>query len=286
MTVRLDAAKEDKRRKQQPPWRDLIQSGTSILAVSGILMYAILSIAYGRFYGSLGVNPSDVGLSYLNTLASSVGAILALLLVLIVASFLCFVLAVAALLIGYLYRFRFDKDFRRRILSGEEGMSDPAVLVIAAVALLEGFLKIVARFLVAFVIAARKYTVKVTVLMTVLIAILLAFYALPRVASSRADQVMAGKPVLQPRLPLLPLTLLAIRADPAYVAATGEPGKTPAVNMLEMRSNLSPPLLYLGQANSTVVLYDSNNNEAIYVPSSSLLLRVANCKARPTPPNC
>jgi hypothetical protein len=248
------------------------------LAVSGVLMYAILSIAYGQFYGSLGVSPSDVGLSYLNTLASSVGAGLALVLILIVGSALCFILSVVALFAGYLYRFVVDEAFRQRILSGEEGMADPITLAAASASLVIGFLRLVDRFMDAFLSAARKYTVKVTVFTTVLIAVLLAFYALPRIANDRAHQVMTGEPVLQPRLPLLPLTVLAVHADPAYVAATGEPAKTPTVDMLKSRSNLSPPLLYLGQANSITVLYDSNKNEAIYVPSSSLLLRVANCR--------
>jgi hypothetical protein len=279
----VDTAEKNGNSKQRSPWRDILQGGTSILATIGVLMYAVLSVAYGRFYGSLGVSPSDVGLSYLNTLANSVGAVLALVLVLIVAAAICFFLSVVALFLGYLYRFFVDEAFRRRILSGEEGMVE---LVTLAAAIVVGFVAIVVQFVAAFLAAARKYTVKVTVWATVLIAVLLAFYALPRIAHNRAHQVMAGEPVLQPRLPVFPLTILAVHADPAYVAATGEPGKTPTVDMLGSRSNMSPPLLYLGRADSIVVLYDSIKDEAIYVPSSSILLRVANCRSRPTPPNC
>jgi len=269
------------------PWSNLLQNGTSILAVSGVLIYAILSISYGQFYSAIGVSASDVGLSYLTILAGSVGAALALVLLLAITALIIAVITTVFLFFLYLYRFIFQEEFRHRIISGDAGQVEVAIILSAVLSAVGAFVgEIIANFRRALLIAARRYAVKVTVWSVVIIALMLAFYALPRAATARAEQVQKGIPVSQPRLPILPLTLLAIRADPVLVAATGEPGKTLAVEELAARANLRPPLLYLGQANSIVVLYDSIKDEAIYVPSSSLLLRVVNCRAQPTPANC
>jgi hypothetical protein len=56
----------------RPP-RDLLGYLPVIIVASGLLMYAYLSICYDVFYGSLGVDPNDVGLSYTGTLARSSG---------------------------------------------------------------------------------------------------------------------------------------------------------------------------------------------------------------------
>jgi hypothetical protein len=212
-------------------------------------------------------------------------------LILALASLLFSILAIASIFVIYVYRLLSDDEFRKNILSREDGFIEPVVITVnLAAGLIEliniGLAKVVTKFKAAFLDATRRYTLKVVVWSTVLLVVVLAFYQLPRMASDRAQQVALGNPIVPPRLPVLPLTLLAIHADPAYVIATGEPGKTPAVDALATRSGLQPPLLYIGQANSTVVMYDSVRDEAVYVPSSSLLLKVVNCRAEPIPPNC
>jgi hypothetical protein len=46
------------------------------LAVLGLALYAVMRVAYGRFYESFGLSPDDLGLSYLELLAqSALGAV-------------------------------------------------------------------------------------------------------------------------------------------------------------------------------------------------------------------
>jgi hypothetical protein len=95
-----------------------------------------------------------------------------------------------------------------------------------------------------------------------------------------ANAVKAGEPV-RPLLlpaPAPPLPILAIRADPATVEPAGKPGESPAAERLRGRR-----LLYLGQAGGTVVLYDAAEQHAVYMPASSIILKVANCGAKLPP---
>jgi hypothetical protein len=49
----------------------LLSSGTVIVAVSGASLYAIVAFGYQRFYGDLGVAPSDVGISQTDIVAQA-----------------------------------------------------------------------------------------------------------------------------------------------------------------------------------------------------------------------
>ena len=80
------------RDEEQPPgerpqasmgllWREALSHTPALLLLSGLLIYGYLSLCYQRFYGSLGVDPNDVGLSYAGTLARSSGFVVAYLLV-------------------------------------------------------------------------------------------------------------------------------------------------------------------------------------------------------------
>lgn len=95
--------------------------------------------------------------------------------------------------------------------------------------------------------------------------------------------VRTGRPISSVRFPgFLPFTMLAIHADPATVEPVGKPGDAPAAERLRGRK-----LLYLGQASGTLVLYDAAGQQAVYLPSSSIILRVANCDAKAPPdPSC
>jgi hypothetical protein len=105
-------------------------------------------------------------------------------------------------------------------------------------------------------------------------------------AEEAARDVKAGHAVhpLRPPVPdmSVPLTILAIHADPATVEPAVKPGDSPAVERLRGRR-----LLYLGQAGGTIVLYDAAAQRAVYVPASAVILQVANCRAKPPPdPAC
>ena len=58
--------------------RQLVDVKT-LLAVFGLALYAILRIAYGRFYAAFGLSPDDLGLGYVELLAqSAIGAVVLL----------------------------------------------------------------------------------------------------------------------------------------------------------------------------------------------------------------
>jgi hypothetical protein len=89
----------------------------------------------------------------------------------------------------------------------------------------------------------------------------------PLLAFPRANEVQRGREVSPVRV--LGITVLAIRASYAAVKATGKPGETIAIDTLRSRK-----LLYLGRTDGSVVLYDGQSDEAIYVPASMIVLRV------------
>jgi uncharacterized protein DUF3892 len=72
----------------------------------------------------------------------------------------------------------------------------------------------------------------------------------------------------------LPLSPIPIAAYPASIEALGDGGSTSILGELEGR-----PLVYLGQVNGTAVLYDSIEQEALFLPLSTIALRVNECTA-------
>jgi hypothetical protein len=91
-----------------------------------------------------------------------------------------------------------------------------------------------------------------------------------------ANTVKLGRPVVVPYLG--PTTLLAIHADPAVIKSALRPGENPTVDSLD-----GQPLLFLGQANGNTVLYDSDTQSSIFLPTSSVILRVSNCATHRSP---
>jgi hypothetical protein len=211
-------------------WRDAVPHLPAILAVGAVLLYAYLSTCYERFYGALGVSPSDVGLSYAGTLARSVGFV-----VLLIVIGMAVALMLAAEADG--------KSIRERWSTNVAWFT-----FFAGVFLLVGLV--------------RPY----------------------QGAWTAANDVRAGRPVGPVLLSeeALPLPILAIHADPASVEPAGNPGDAPAAERLRGRK-----LLYLGQSNGTVVLYDATVQQAVYVPASAVILHVSNCSTRRSPdPAC
>jgi hypothetical protein len=82
-------------------WRETLGALPPVLALVAVLLYGYLSIAYDQFYRRLGVDLSDVGLSYTGVLARSSGFVVA---------YMVFV----ALLVGLVVTARLHVDQRRR----------------------------------------------------------------------------------------------------------------------------------------------------------------------------
>ncbi len=214
-------------------WRDALGQISSLLAAGAVLLYAYLSLAYDRFYHGLGLDPSDVGLTYAGVLARSAG-------------FVTFCLIVLVQVAPYpLWAW----------LEHRAGLRQK-----------------------------RGHLSSAGIVGTVLIMALLLLGPFPA-AERAASHVKSGKPVDAIEFPgsyapdppsfFQRLVVLAVHADPAAVEPIGKPDDAPAAARLQGRK-----LLYLGQADSTVVLYDPTAQEAVYLPAGSVILRVSNCATK------
>ncbi len=222
--------------KGRPAWQDLLGSLGPGLAITGALLYGALTVAYARFYGELGVNPSDVGLGYATTLSNSIGALL-----------LFPLLALYLFGIAYVLE-RWDRWYSSESRSTLE--KEPP-----------------SRSHVRLVIQLAAVLVPATMLLV-------------SQAGDRASQVEQGYPVHPNRVG--PVTVLAVRADPVVIEESGKPEDEPSIGKLKKR-----PLLYLGQANGVAVLYDTAAQQAVYLPQSTVLLKVGNCATKRSPdPAC
>jgi hypothetical protein len=90
------------RRRPLAAWRETLGALPPVLALVAVLLYGYLSIAYDQFYRRLGVDLSDVGLSYTGVLARSSGFVVA---------YMFFV----ALFVGLVVTSRLHVDQRRRL---------------------------------------------------------------------------------------------------------------------------------------------------------------------------
>ena len=132
---------------------------------------------------------------------------------------------------------------------------------------------------------------RLALVLVVLVGLLIgAFSGAPILASNAARDVRAGKPVApirfmqvpwSPYRPPLTIPVVAIHADPATVEPAGDTTDSSSVERLQGHR-----LLYLGQSGGTTVLYDATSDRAVYVPTSSIVLHVADCDAMPSREPC
>jgi hypothetical protein len=105
-----------------------------------------------------------------------------------------------------------------------------------------------------------------------IIFIFFLFYLLPVSAGNEAQRVTRGEAVHPLHAFPSPAPVLTIQAHP--VIAIKSVGATRAGEVVAVESLAATGLLYMGQANSVIVLYDSSRRQAIYLPASSVVLTV------------
>jgi hypothetical protein len=128
----------------------------------------------------------------------------------------------------------------------------------------------------------RRFARRVIAFVFVLCA-LVAITVLPVLSSNGFDRVTEGKAVLPPRLPLANFAILPIHADPVSVQPKdSEPTQVMGVESSK-DSEPKARLLYLGQANGELVLYDSVAQHVLFIPSSDVIARITNCHIRQPP---
>jgi hypothetical protein len=231
-------------------WRSILEVVTPVLAVGGLLLFVLVRVYYNQFYGSLGVNPNDLGLGYANTLASSASFILTVVALAVYPS----ILIVGVYAVIYVLRARKSEQIRPLDILYAD--FKPRAIRLGTITLP---MAMIAMLIVTSVSFARR-------------------------ADHYSDEVKSGRPV---KFGGLPLSTLTIRATPARLKTVAGIEGQSEVQALQERSTRKPPLLFLGQANGIIILYDSMTQEAKYVPASLVILELSNCQTRRSPdPDC
>lgn len=118
--------------------------------------------------------------------------------------------------------------------------------------------------------------------------------SIPARAQQQATAVSYGRPLAYRYFGPIARDL-TFRADPAFVeaaktdsVASKEKTSTTKTSSVDSVASLKGRLLiYLGQANGVVVLYDGQSRQALYLPSSEVILKVGRCKSPASPsPGC
>jgi hypothetical protein len=230
----------------RPFWREALEGITPLVTIGGILLFILVRLYYNRFYGALGISPNELGLGYASILASSVGFLLVG--VSIVLS--------PTLVIGLIYATSYvtktpKSDFPRSFRGLLEQLR-PGLLHITRSALPAAIIVTLAIATVWFVHRAEHYS----------------------------NEVKQGHAV---KFRGVPFSSFIVRATPAEIIVIGKGSEEPGLEVLQSRSRREPPLLYLGQANAAFMFYDSEEQQAIQVPASSVVLRLNNCQTLRSP---
>jgi hypothetical protein len=111
-------------------------------------------------------------------------------------------------------------------------------------------------------------------LLVILGLVVIAFlvYTFPVTARKEAQKVIDGRAVSPLHAFASPAPILTIHADPVIIIKSVGAKKAGEIAAVESLAPTS--LLYMGQANGMIVLYDSSVDQAIYLPASSVLLTV------------
>jgi hypothetical protein len=223
---------------------------TATIAVVGVTIYGILVLAYSEFFQELGINPADVGLEYGKTLGGAAG----LTVLAFISGALIWALVYGAVFLTYAALRRARRARPSRSQSSDERSSDerwwtrPASLA---------------------TIAAPTLTLVGALLL------------LHNIADMYADRVKDGRRIEPFRIgpPVLDIELLALRAEPAIVQPVdnGLPTIPPSSGSAE---NDETPMLYIGQAKGVAVLYNPDEQQVVYVPTSAALVTTLNCETR------
>jgi hypothetical protein len=226
-----------------PRVRAVLDAVAPTLTISGLVVFLIVRIYYNRFYGALGIDPSSLGLSYGNTLATSLG----LLVWLIVAAFLFPVAASASVYLVIRLRSYEAGSF---VSLARRGFGD-----------LRRWLPRASRTI--FPIATS-------------VALIVSATFLWHKADVYAQAVREGRPIRFGNLFVASFNVRATPVDLAEAQSPQAPEHLPASLPLSVND-----LLYLGRADGRLVLYDFVREQAVYVNDDKIIVRLANCELRP-----
>lgn len=272
----------------------------SFLAVGGLLLYGTVWSCYNSFYGTFGLEPEDVGVTYARTISRAAVGFLTLMLMLGVVLFLLvnplrsgqagrrasspaarwFAFAVVCIFILAVY-------FMSGLLPDsydQTGYHGRHTFLKAVVLLVLGGASLLSVMLA--ILRPTKWSQRIETVWArvwrapdgsrsgwrdlvvraapaILAVILVAFIGLPMVVGTRlATNVKGGSFVAG--YGIIPRLVLDIEVRPVEVTWIGTPKPT------ELSSD--PVIVLLGQADGTTVLYESTGRTVYRVPSGNLLL--------------
>jgi hypothetical protein len=278
------------------PW---LSNATAILTVVGVIIYGLLNVGYSAFYQQFGISPDEVGLGYFGTLARSTGLVLIILsaALLATASYVSLIIArharerlyltVRAAELASLAVWLKASNAKNQEAEPSKG-AQQSTADDALTNAIKWHLDMAARESVTARESARaswlraltpvegapadrtyaRTMARLVALLATIALIALLVIAVRGTCITRAESVQTGHPVAP--ISLLGLSLLAIHADPATVSPVGEAGQSAGLDALSGRT-----MMYLGQANGAVVLYDAQNQRTITLPASSVVLQIA-----------
>ncbi|MGZ4179092.1 MAG: hypothetical protein ACXVUL_00165 [Solirubrobacteraceae bacterium] len=276
-------------------WPKRVPDIRTLLAVLGLLFYAVLRTAYSVFYNKFGLSPDDLGLGYVELLVQSAVGTSVLLLVGLVTAF--FVLAEYVGLGEYLREL--PKTFKGRAEEAPATAATTLFVSLVAVAsaaagaiglhdLSSALLTVTVWVLVAWMMIRGVVTIKggvsgkgvrdharvrrwrLVLAVALFATVGLAIAALIARAQSDAKRVFAGHPAS--------LTVLGVR-----VTSWGAEEATVSWTSTQVAADLRPLagrcLLYFGQSGGTNFLYDAATHELVRIPTAVSAVRIR-------PPSC
>jgi hypothetical protein len=271
----------------------------SFLAVAGLLLYGTVWSCYNSFYGTFGLEPEDVGVTYARTISRAAVGFLTLLLILglvlfllvnplksrkpgrpspAAARWLAFAVVCIFILAVYFMSGLLPDSYDQTGYHGRHTFLKATVLLILGSASLFSVILAVfrpTRWSQTIETARGRLwrasngsrpvlqDIAVRAAPAILAVVLVAFILLPMVIGARlATNVKGGS--LVAGYGIIPRLVLDIQVVPVEVTWIG----TPKPEELPSDSTI----VLLGQANGTTVLYESISRRVYRIPSSNLLL--------------
>jgi hypothetical protein len=272
----------------------------SFLAVAGLLLYGTVWSCYNSFYGTFGLEPEDVGVTYARTISRAAIGFLTLLLILGLVLFLlvnpwksgqtgrrassaaarwfAFAVICTFTLAVYFMSGLLPDSYDQAGYHGRHTVLKAVVLLVlgsaSVLSVMLAMLRPTRWSQMIETVWARLWRVPngsgsglndmvIRAAPAILAVILIAFVGLPMAVGTRlATNVKGGS--LVAGYGMIPRLVLDIEVIPVEVTWIGTPKPT------ELTSD--SPIVLLGEANGTTVLYESIGRRVYRVPSGNLLL--------------
>jgi hypothetical protein len=224
-----------------------------LIPALGVLLYALSRGGYQVYYGHYGLTPEEVGLDYI-TLLTREAVPIGLLVVLLVILFMPTILIDRRISRELAQqRFQAEVEARRRGESMSQGEADE-----------DRYIDLVRRRADLFQhYRSRLVNVTLTAAAVVLVGWLAALYTLA---------ATAGIGPYHPPVPFAPLQVQTHETHVFWIRQDGTTRRLDAADVGLSTGSCQPDFLYLGQADSLVVLYETCTREVVRLPSDRVYL--------------